>query len=118
MPRLVVACRFLLVDPPTVEIDAFSYRYARLAETVPISDVEVLGVPVRHHVPVPQQQPIQRPRGDAQRVTIVGGDNLLNHGVDRWAADARNVGTTLRFRPGARPVIAQFAAGNIASRID
>ena len=53
---------FRLVHPPAVEVEPLADWLVGVAEAVPIGDVEHQVVPVRYHVPAPQQDPVQRTR--------------------------------------------------------
>ena len=64
---------FLFVDPPGVEIHSLAYRFTRVAEAVPVGDMEGAAVPIGHQIPVPQQNPVQCARRVAQRFARVLG---------------------------------------------
>jgi len=63
-----------------------------MAEVIPSCSAQFVIVPLRNDVVVPQQNAIERSRSRLEVGTVLGENNLIDHGVDRWVFDANPVG--------------------------
>ena len=62
-----------------------------MAEAIPSRGAHFVIVPLRNDVVIPQQDAIERSRSRLEVGTVLGEDNLIDHGVDRWVFDANPV---------------------------
>ena len=62
-----------------------------MAEAIPSRGAHFVIVPLRNDVVVPQQNAVERSRSRLEVGTVLGEDNLFDHGVDRWVFDANPV---------------------------
>jgi hypothetical protein len=63
----------------------------RMTEAVPARIAFKAGGELGHDVAVPQQYPIHRLAGRNQLDAILGEDNAVDQGIDRWILDARKI---------------------------
>ena len=74
------------VPPPDCwKIGGTEFRHlVWLAEPVPTKSA-LLGVgPLRYHIVIPQQHPIERPGGSHQLVACLGEDHTIDQRIDGW----------------------------------
>ena len=62
-----------------------------MAEAIPSRGSRFVIVPLRNDVVVPQQNAVERSRRRLEIGAILGEDNLIDQGVDRWVFDANPV---------------------------
>ena len=81
-----------VVPPPHAQERRIARRQlGRPPVHVPHGDALEGRVPLRHDVVVPQQHPVERPRGGDQVVAVLGQDDLVDQLVDRGVLDADDV---------------------------
>ena len=62
-----------------------------MAKTIPSRGAHFVIVPLRNDVVIPQQDSVERPGCRLEIGAILGRDNLIDHGVDRWIFDTDQV---------------------------
>jgi hypothetical protein len=62
-----------------------------MAETIPSRCAHFVIVPLRNNAVIPQQDSVECPSGRLKIGAVLGRDNLIDHGVDRWIFDADQV---------------------------
>src|SRR5215469_13731772 len=93
LKQLACFCSFLDVPPPDSgkSCSAVFGHQIGMAEAIPSCGAHFVIVPLRNDVVVPQQNAIECSRSRLEVGTVLGEDNLIDHGVDRWVFDANPV---------------------------
>ena len=92
--RLTRFCGFLDVPPPDSGkscLAVFRHQIGS-AEAIPSCGAHFGIVPLRNEVVIPQQNAVECSRSRLEIGAVLGEDNLIDHGVDRWVFDANHVG--------------------------
>src|SRR5215469_5148687 len=62
-----------------------------MAEAIPSRAAHIVIIPLRNDVVIPQQDAVECSRSCLEMGAIIGEDDLIDHGVDRWIFDANTV---------------------------
>src|SRR5215813_10353584 len=90
---LACRCGFLDVPPPNSgkSCPAEYWHWIGMAEAIPSRGAHFIIVPLRNDVVVPQQNTVECSRSRLEVGTVLGEDNLIDHGVDCRVFDANPI---------------------------
>src|SRR5436309_2728128 len=84
---------FLGVPPPDggKSCRAVFRHQIGMAEAIPSRAAHIIIRPLRNDVVIPQQDAVECSRSRLEIGAIIGEDDLIDHGIDRWIFDANTV---------------------------
>ena len=82
-----------------------------MGERVPVGDAEAALVVERHHILLPHQHPVERPRRGDQILARARADQRVDEGVHRRVGDAYGVAAAGAGGGDAAPVVLLLVAG-------